>query len=62
MKTVWLDSSNTVINVSIGEPESLPPEGITYMVVNYKTWVGPGCKLDENGNFYIPIIEDGQEL
>ena len=58
MKTVWLDSSNTVINVSIGEPENLPPENITYMVVENNVWVGPGCKLDANGNFYIPIIEE----
>lgn len=62
MKTVWLDSSNTVINVSIGEPQNPPPENIVYMVVDNSVWVGPGCKLDENGNFYISIIEDGQEL
>lgn len=58
MKTVWLDSSNTVINVSIGEPENPAPDGITYMVVDQTTWVGPGCKLDENGNFYIPLTEE----
>lgn len=62
MKTVILDSNNNVINVGRGEPGGPPPEGQTYMVVDDSVWVGPGCKLDENGNFYVPIIEDGQEL
>lgn len=62
MKTVILDSNNNVINVGQGEPEGPAPEGLTYMIVDDSVWVGPGCKLDANGNFYVPIIEDVQEL
>lgn len=58
MKTIILDSNNSVINVVAGEPNNSPPEGFTYMIIDDGVWVEPGCKLDENGNLYIPIEEN----
>jgi hypothetical protein len=54
MKTVILNSEGVVVNVGMGEPSSLAPVGMTYVVVDDDVWVGPGCKQADDGSFYDP--------
>jgi hypothetical protein len=54
MKTVILNSEGVVFNVGMGEPSSLAPVGMAYVVVDDDVWVGPGCKQADDGSFYDP--------
>lgn len=59
MKTVIYDPvADLVVNVGMGEPTGTAPDELEYIVVEDDVFVGPGCKRDADGTFYMPSSEE----
>lgn len=54
MKTVWLNAEGVVTQISLGEPNGDPPEGIRWVVVEDGVNVGIGYVAGSGGTFDPP--------